>query len=100
VRSRLALADQLCDRRNRRDGFRLPDQNVVTFTIEPFEDIVKLTVTHAAVRDMDELHAIGEGWPAVIANLKTLLETGEVLPQAPWAFHAEARSAQMAKNDR
>jgi len=29
-------------------------------------------------------HAISQGWPAVLANLKSLLETGDVLPQAPW----------------
>jgi hypothetical protein len=30
------------------------------------------------------LNGISHGWPAVIANLKSLLETGEVLPRAPW----------------
>jgi hypothetical protein len=30
------------------------------------------------------LNGISQGWPAVLANLKSLLETGEVLPQAPW----------------
>lgn len=28
-----------------------------------------------------------------------LLETGVALPQEPWEFHAEQRSAQMSKND-
>jgi len=27
---------------------------------------------------------VSRGWPAVLANLKSLLETGDVLPQAPW----------------
>jgi hypothetical protein len=35
----------------------------------------------------------------VLANLKSLLETGHVLPQAPWEMHAELREEQMAKND-
>jgi hypothetical protein len=30
------------------------------------------------------LGGISRGWPAVLASLKSLLETGEVLPQAPW----------------
>ena len=30
------------------------------------------------------LGGISHGWPAVLANLKSLLETGDVLPQAPW----------------
>ena len=43
--------------------------------------------------------AISGGWPAVVANLKSLLETGDVLPQAPWEMHAGLRDAQMARND-
>jgi hypothetical protein len=35
----------------------------------------------------------------VFANLKSLLETGEVLPQAPWEMHAELRAQQMAGDD-
>jgi len=30
------------------------------------------------------LEGISRGWPAVLANLKSLLETGDVLPQSPW----------------
>jgi hypothetical protein len=39
------------------------------------------------------------GWPTVFANLKSLLETGHVLPQPPWEMHAEFRAAQMARTD-
>lgn len=56
----------------------------VTFTIEPHEDIVRLTVRHDGLPTRSDYDAISGGWPAVIANLKSLLETGEVLPQAPW----------------
>lgn len=75
------------------------EPSVVAFEIESQQDIVKLTLTHTALASVDELHAIGEGWPAVLANLKTLLETGDVLPQEPWGFHAEERSAQMTKSE-
>lgn len=67
--------------------------SLVTFEVERYRDIVRLTVVHSRLRTADELHVIGEGWPAVFANLKTLLETGDVLPQAPWEFHAEERGA-------
>lgn len=70
----------------------------VTFEIDAYHDIVRLTVTHRKLRSAEELQAIGMGWPSVLANLKTLLETGDVLPQAPWEFHAEERAAQMAKH--
>ncbi|MCX4918432.1 MULTISPECIES: metalloregulator ArsR/SmtB family transcription factor [unclassified Streptomyces] len=72
--------------------------SVVTFEIDSHRDIVKLTVTHGRLSSTDERRAIGEGWPSVLANLKTLLETGDVLPQAPWEFHADERAARMAEN--
>lgn len=74
------------------------EPSVVTFEIEPHRDIVKLTVTHASLPSMEELRAVGQGWPAVLANLKTLLETGSALPQAPWELHADERAARMAQN--
>ncbi len=71
----------------------------VTFTIERFREIVRLSVTHDGLPDDQAVHAVSLGWPAVLANLKSLLETGRALPQAPWEMHAEHRAAQMAKND-
>lgn len=58
--------------------------STVTFDVEPFHDIVRLTVTHENLPDEDARRAVSHGWPAVCANLKSLLETGHVLPQAPW----------------
>jgi uncharacterized protein YndB with AHSA1/START domain len=52
----------------------------VTFEIEEYENMVKLTVTH------DELEAgsgmatgISKGWPVVLSSMKSLLETGRGL---------------------
>jgi uncharacterized protein YndB with AHSA1/START domain/DNA-binding transcriptional ArsR family regulator len=64
--------------------------SVVTYLIEPHQDIVRLTVTHANLPDQQMLDGISYGWPAVLANLKSLLETGEVLPQAPFEMRAHA----------
>ncbi|MET9503475.1 SRPBCC family protein [Streptomyces sp. NPDC006622] len=63
------------------------EPSVVTFLVEPHADIVRLTVTHANLPDREMLGGISHGWPAVLANLKSLLETGEVLPQAPWEMN-------------
>ncbi|GAA4613719.1 SRPBCC domain-containing protein [Actinoallomurus liliacearum] len=60
------------------------DPSVVTFLVEPHHDIVRLTVSHENLPNRAMLNGISQGWPAVLANLKSLLETGEVLPQAPW----------------
>ena len=52
----------------------------VTVEIEPYEDMVRLTVTH------DELEAgsgmaqgISKGWPVVLSSMKSYLETGQGL---------------------
>jgi len=58
----------------------------VTFEIEPYHDIVRLTVTHENLPDEQGRSEVAFGWPAVLANLKTLLETGQVLSQAPWTM--------------
>ena len=64
------------------------EPSVVTFLVEPHQDIVRLTVTHENLPNQAMLDGISAGWPAVLANLKTLLETGDVLPRAPWEMTA------------
>ena len=56
----------------------------VTFELEPLGELVKLTVVHDGF-EPDSLVAgmVSEGWPRVLANLKTLLETGETLAYDP-----------------
>lgn len=56
----------------------------VTFDIEAQnERLVRLTVSHADLeRDRPMLEGISGGWPLVLSNLKTLLETGRVLPRS------------------
>ena len=73
--------------------------STVTFDIEAYHDIVRLTVIQENLADEEAFRTVAHGWPAVLANLKSLLETGHVLPQAPWDMHADLRAAQMAKHD-
>jgi uncharacterized protein YndB with AHSA1/START domain/DNA-binding transcriptional ArsR family regulator len=55
-------------------------RSTVTFDIEQQDDAVKLTVTHSGFAPGSTVLAmIGSGWPALLSNLKTLLETGEVM---------------------
>ncbi|MGW5734689.1 MULTISPECIES: ArsR/SmtB family transcription factor [Streptomyces] len=56
----------------------------VTFDIAPHGGIVRLTVTHENLADEQERRDVGSGWPAVLSNLKSLLETGSPLPEEPW----------------
>jgi uncharacterized protein YndB with AHSA1/START domain len=50
-----------------------------TFTIEREGAVVKLTVVHEGPTGLVE--AVSNGWPRVLASLKSLLETGEALPR-------------------
>jgi uncharacterized protein YndB with AHSA1/START domain/DNA-binding transcriptional ArsR family regulator len=53
----------------------------VTFDIEPLGELVKLTVVHDGFEPGGILRGmISEGWPALLSSIKTLLETGEALP--------------------
>lgn len=52
--------------------------------LEPLDGAVKLTVTHAIDRPQSKLiEAVSGGWPAILSNLKSLLETGEIVKTSP-----------------
>jgi uncharacterized protein YndB with AHSA1/START domain len=58
----------------------------VAFDIEPLGQKVRLTVTHTELTP-EGLKDISAGWPAVLSNLKTWLETGETMPDAFSGIH-------------
>jgi DNA-binding transcriptional ArsR family regulator/uncharacterized protein YndB with AHSA1/START domain len=65
------------------DRWNGEDRSKVVFDIEPHGPAVKLTVVHDGFRPGSEvLSSISQGWPELIASLKTFLETGEPLPSA------------------
>jgi uncharacterized protein YndB with AHSA1/START domain len=53
----------------------------VTYQIEPAGEAVRLTMTEAHDRPIDDdiLSGGRQGWPAILSSLKSLLETGEAL---------------------
>jgi uncharacterized protein YndB with AHSA1/START domain len=54
----------------------------LTIDIEPYTDaLIRLTVTHDEL-DEKMLAGISGGWPTILSNLKTLLETGSPLPHS------------------
>ena len=61
----------------------------VTYKIQGHGEIVKLTVTHEDLWDAGALRDVSGGWPAVLSNLKSLLETGSPLSQEPWSMMAK-----------
>ena len=51
-----------------------------SFEIEPEGEAVKLTVTHSMDRPASKfINAVSGGWPKILSNLKSLIETGEVV---------------------
>jgi uncharacterized protein YndB with AHSA1/START domain len=51
-----------------------------TMELEPIEGAVKLTITHSIDRRESKfIEAVSGGWPKIISNLKSLLETGQVV---------------------
>ena len=52
----------------------------MTYELEPVGESVKLTVIHEVEQPESKLIvAVSEGWPHILASLKSLLETGESL---------------------
>ena len=50
-----------------------------TIELEPVDRAVKLTIKHEIDRpDAKLITAVSGGWPQILSNLKSLLETGEV----------------------
>ena len=56
----------------------------VTFEIEPFGETLKLTVVHDDFPADSTMRAMAStGWPHLLSNLKTLMETGHTMPAVP-----------------
>lgn len=50
-----------------------------TIALEPTGGAVKLTITHEIDRqDSKLIEAVAGGWPTILSNLKSLLETGQI----------------------
>ena len=64
--------------------FKAEGYSLCTLEIEPVDDVavpaVRLSVTHTMERaDSPFIGAVSGGWPRILSNLKSLLETGETL---------------------
>ena len=56
-----------------------------TMELEPSGAAVKLSITHTIERERSKLiEAVSGGWPKIMSNLKSLLETGSTLMQDPY----------------
>lgn len=53
----------------------------VSFTLEPHDGMVKLTLVHDQLPDEQAARDFREGWAPILSSLKTMLESGNPLPQ-------------------
>ena len=58
--------------------------------LEPNGTAVKLTITHSVEREPSKfIEAVSGGWPKVVSNLKSLLETGSIALKDPYPTAAK-----------
>jgi uncharacterized protein YndB with AHSA1/START domain len=59
--------------------------SLCTMELEPTGPAVKLTITHTIEREPSKLiEAVSGGWPKIISNLKSLLESGSAVLNDPY----------------
>jgi uncharacterized protein YndB with AHSA1/START domain len=59
--------------------------SLCTMELEPSGPAVKLSITHTMERgDSKLIAAVSGGWPKVLSNLKSLIETGSLVLSAPY----------------
>jgi uncharacterized protein YndB with AHSA1/START domain len=65
---------------NTSEEFRNERPSRVTFVLDPYGKLVKLTLTHEDFeQDSKMLQGISKGWPAIMSSLKSMLESGQAL---------------------
>ena len=58
--------------------------SLCTMELQPEGQAVKLTITHSIEREGSKLvEAVSGGWPKILSNLKSLLETGSIAFEEP-----------------
>jgi uncharacterized protein YndB with AHSA1/START domain len=66
--------------------------SLCTMELEATGAAVKLSITHTIERSPSKfIEAVAGGWPKVVANLKSLLETGSIVLDEPYPIES-ARS--------
>jgi uncharacterized protein YndB with AHSA1/START domain len=80
------------------DELRDEHPSRVTFEIEPSGKEVKLTLTHDEFEPGSKiLDGVRSGWPAILASLKTMLETGKPLSTTSVEAATAATAAAVAR---
>jgi uncharacterized protein YndB with AHSA1/START domain len=71
---------------------RAEGASLCTMEIEPTGGAVKLSITHTIEREPSQfIEAVSGGWPKVVSNLKSLLETGAIALPEPYPAEGAPR---------
>ncbi len=69
----------------KRPELKAEGYSLCTMELEPSGTAVKLTITHSIEREPSKfIEAVSGGWPKILSNLKSLLETGSIAMQDPY----------------
>jgi uncharacterized protein YndB with AHSA1/START domain len=70
---------------NQKPELKAEGNSICTIELEPNGSSVKLTITHTIEREQSKLiEAVSGGWPKIMSNLKSLIETGSVVIGQPY----------------
>jgi uncharacterized protein YndB with AHSA1/START domain len=72
-------------RNERRPELAAEGDSVCTIELEPSGTAIRLSITHSIERDPSKfIDAVSGGWPKIMSNLKSLLETGSIVLGDPY----------------
>ncbi|MCM8534750.1 MAG: SRPBCC domain-containing protein [Lentisphaeraceae bacterium] len=62
------------------DNTESDEETIVSYTLQQDENLTVLTLTHKGFKEKNQTyHNVTGGWPYILSNLKTYLETGKTL---------------------
>jgi uncharacterized protein YndB with AHSA1/START domain len=71
---------------------RSEGHSLCTIELEPSGHAVKLAITHSIEREASQfIEAVSGGWPKIVSNLKSLLETGSAVLEDPYRTASAGR---------
>jgi len=81
-------------RHQNKPDLKAEGDSLCTIELEPSGTAMKLSITHTIERESSKLiDAVSGGWPKIISNLKSLLETGSIALEVYPAQNAHSGKA-------
>ena len=75
----------ICWRHENKPELKAEGESRCTIELEPIGPAVKLSISHTIEREPSKfIAAVSTGWPKIISNLKSLLETGAAVLNDPY----------------